>query len=101
MIDQMTWEEVQAHYHTDEPAPDEILIAVYQTGDYEGSSVVAYRNGDKYYYVYGGHCSCYGLEGQFEPEEYESKELFIAALKIMIPYTGQEEHQELLEKLTK
>lgn len=62
------------------PEPDEVLLASYGGGCYDGDAVVSYRNGDKFYVVKGSHCSCYGLEGQWEPEEY-TKDLFIAMLE--------------------
>lgn len=31
--------------------------------------MVVYRRDGKLYEVHGNHCSCYGLEGQWEPEE--------------------------------
>lgn len=48
---------------------DEVLLASYTYADYEGDAFVLFRKGDKLYEVNGGHCSCYGLEGQWEPEE--------------------------------
>lgn len=63
-----------------------ILYADYQTGNYEGSAyVLGYDNvQDKFFEVHGGHCSCYGLEGQWN-EEYctlsELKELITRRLK--------------------
>lgn len=49
----------------------EIIFANYECECYEGSASVYFfdRNTEKYYEVYGGHCSCYGLEGQWQPEE--------------------------------
>lgn len=47
----------------------EILLADYEYGNYEGSALVIYRQGGKLWEVHGGHCSCYGLEGQWSPEE--------------------------------
>lgn len=46
-----------------------ILVACYDTPDYEGYAFVLYEENGKLYEVHGSHCSCYGLEGQFEPEE--------------------------------
>jgi hypothetical protein len=46
-----------------------ILLAWYGFGDYDGSAFVLYTRGGKLYEVTGGHCSCYGLEGQWDPEE--------------------------------
>lgn len=47
----------------------EILYACYEPGDYCGDAHVIFRKEGKLYEVNGSHCSCYGLEGQWEPEE--------------------------------
>jgi hypothetical protein len=47
----------------------EILYAMYDGGGYEGEAHVIFRKDDKLYEVNGSHCSCYGLEGQWKPEE--------------------------------
>ena len=47
----------------------EILLASYGTPAYEGYAFVLFRRDGKLYEVNGGHCSCYGLEGQWDPEE--------------------------------
>jgi hypothetical protein len=47
----------------------EILYARYDTPSYEGYAHVIFRKEGKIYEVNGSHCSCYGLEGQWEPEE--------------------------------
>lgn len=47
----------------------EILYATYDCGGYEGDAHVIFRKDDKLYEVNGSHCSCYGLEGQWKPEE--------------------------------
>lgn len=57
------------------PEPEEVLYADYDTPGYEGDARVVYRNGDVYYYVNAGHCSCYGLEDQFNPDEYTKDDL--------------------------
>lgn len=46
-----------------------VLVADYDTPPYEGDAFVLFERGGKLYEVNGGHCSCYGLEGQWEPEE--------------------------------
>jgi hypothetical protein len=48
-----------------------IVVAMCEYGDYDGSSyfLLIHRSTGKLYEVFGGHCSCYGFEGQFEPEE--------------------------------
>jgi hypothetical protein len=47
----------------------EILLAWYGDGCYSGDSVVVFRRNGKLYEVNGSHCSCHGLEGQWQPEE--------------------------------
>lgn len=48
---------------------EEILFAVYTYEDYMGDAFVIFHRDDRLYEVHGGHCSCYGLEDQWEPEE--------------------------------
>lgn len=48
---------------------EEILYAAYTYESYSGSALVLYERDGRPYEVHGGHCSCYGLEGQWEPEE--------------------------------
>lgn len=47
----------------------EVLYASYEYECYDGSANVLYIDGGKLFYVSGGHCSCYGLEDQWMPEE--------------------------------
>lgn len=47
----------------------EVLFAWYTGWCYEGEAAVVFRKDGKLYEVHGSHCSCYGLEGQWEPEE--------------------------------
>ena len=46
-----------------------ILFASYGCANYEGYAFVLFEKEGKLFEVNGGHCSCYGLEGQFSPEE--------------------------------
>ena len=46
-----------------------VLLGIYEYEDYSGSAFVLFLKDDKLYEVNGGHCSCYGLEEQWEPEE--------------------------------
>ena len=46
-----------------------ILFAYYTYEDYNGRAFVLFERDGKLYEVNGGHCSCYGLEEQWEPEE--------------------------------
>jgi len=74
------WTDVQSEFVTDVPEPEQVYLAAYEYEDYSGDAIVVYRNGDKIYEVTGGHCSCYGLEGQFEPEEYD-RAVYLDALR--------------------
>jgi len=46
-----------------------ILLAVYVYEAYDGTAFVLFEQNELLYEVNGSHCSCYGLEGQWEPEE--------------------------------
>lgn len=59
------------------PEPDKVYFASYVDENYSGDALVAFRKGDKYYTAQGSHCSCYGLEGQWEPEEYPDRDSFL------------------------
>jgi len=45
-----------------------ILLASY-VGGWEGYAFVLFERNGQLYEVNGSHCSCYGLEGQWSPEE--------------------------------
>lgn len=64
-------EKVYRDFGIQEPEGIEILLASYTYIWYEGTAFVLYRDkkDGKLYEVNGGHCSCYGLEEQWAPEE--------------------------------
>jgi hypothetical protein len=62
-------EAVAANFNETLPDDVEILFAIYTNEGYSGDATVIFRQGGKLYLVEGGHCSCYGLEGQWEPTE--------------------------------
>lgn len=72
-----------------------VLYAWYEYADYSGSAFVLLKKGRKLYEVNGGHCSCYGLEGQFELEETNVE----ALLKRQHYGVNPEVIQGLVEKL--
>jgi len=51
------------------PTEEQIIFAAYEGGSYEGAAIVVYEKDGKLWEVNGSHCSCYGLEGQWAPEE--------------------------------
>lgn len=46
-----------------------ILLVSYSVDNYTGNAFVLFEKDGNLYEVNGCHCSCYGLEGQWEPEE--------------------------------
>lgn len=69
------------------------IFAAYGTPSYEGyATVIFYRDG-KWYQVEGGHCSCYGLEDQWKPEEFDPALYFkgIAEGKRLVNFDGYRE----------
>ena len=51
--------------YTDAPAA---IYAIYDTPPYEGYALVIYREDNgQFGVVEASHCSCYGLEGQWQP----------------------------------
>ena len=64
-------------YPHDQAKEIDIIAAFYRYEDYSGYAFVVYRDkrDGKVYEVNGSHCSCYGLEGQWEPEEVVVEEL--------------------------
>lgn len=81
------WADVQERFEMSQSEP-EVIAAHYDGGGYDGTAIVIYKDGNQYGYVTGNHCSCYNLEGQWEPEVFESKELFLAFLKKQDSYWG-------------
>jgi hypothetical protein len=96
-----SWKDVQSEYRMDEAEPEQVLLAYYSYEDYSGTSLVIYRNGDNYFYNEGGHCSCNGLEEQWGPTKFESKETFLAFLKMLNPWDCKEQIKEIIEQLEK
>lgn len=46
-----------------------VLLASYTYESYSGDAFVLFEKGGKFYEVSGSHCSCFGLGGQWEPED--------------------------------
>lgn len=53
----------------------DVVVAAYDIDGYEGEAIVIFRQDGKLFEVHGSHCSCYGLEGQWEPEAVEPEVL--------------------------
>ncbi|ASA22615.1 hypothetical protein [Paenibacillus donghaensis] len=52
-----------------------VLFASYGNDNYSGAAWVLFLKDGKLYEVNGSHCSCYGLEDQWSPEEVMLEEL--------------------------
>lgn len=81
------WEDVQKRFAPEDrkaspvPAcPEHLIFGAYETPSYDGYAIVIFWAKDKYWLVEGSHCSCHGLEGQWQPEPYETAELLKACL---------------------
>lgn len=63
--------DVFSEFQKEEDKDIVICYANYRYEDYDGSAMVIYwrKSTKNYYEVYGGHCSCYGLEGQWTGDE--------------------------------
>jgi len=48
---------------------EKIIFASYTYECYSGNAYVLFKQDGKLYEVFGSHCSCYGLEDQWKPEE--------------------------------
>ena len=68
----------------------EILFAFYGTAPYEGDAIVIFERTGKLFEVNASHCSCYGLEDQWAPEETSWE-----ALKIRKFYTCDDDQKPL------
>ena len=51
------------------------VYACYEAEDYEGHAGVIFLKGGRFYIVTGSHCSCHGLEDQWDPEEITLEEI--------------------------
>lgn len=68
------WPCVADHFDVKISEPD-VVFAAYSIDGYEGDALVLFRQDGKLWEVSGSHCSCFGLEGQWEPEEVTLDEL--------------------------
>lgn len=57
------------HEYAGELEDIEWIFATTSYRDYSGDAFVLFKRNGKLWEVNGGHCSCYGFEGQWSPEE--------------------------------
>jgi len=95
-----TWK--HSHTYKGELDDIEILFASYTYECYEGDAFVLFRKDGKLFEVNGGHCSCYGLEGQWDPEETTKEALMHRITEGRLGKTYRDENtfaNELIEVL--
>lgn len=69
-----SWRDVQREFGMNEPEPD-VLFAAYEYESYSGEALVVFRRGGELWTVHGSHCSCYGLEEQWSPDQATPQQL--------------------------
>lgn len=69
--DEDIYSHIESEYETNDVRNYEILVAYESVGSWgcDSSSWFLMRKDGKLCENHGSHCSCYGFEGQFEPEE--------------------------------
>ncbi len=96
------WDDVTSHFEMSMSEPT-LVWADYDLGGYDGSALIVYMNEGKWYQVNASHCSCYGLEDQFQPEEFDP-DLHLAALnegKRIVGYYHDNGIDEWLKRMLK
>lgn len=83
------------------PTDADILLAWYSYEDYDGSAYVLYQQNGELFEVHGGHCSCYGLEGQWQPDQVSREQILMRPLPYYIEDSPEvvERYQEVLAAL--
>lgn len=61
-------EDVAKEFDEEDILSYEIIVASYFYEDYEGAAYVLAKRDGVYYEVHARHCSCNGLEGDWEPD---------------------------------
>ena len=86
----------------DKHKDDHILFASYTYENYSGDAFVLFENNGVLYEVNGSHCSCFGLEGQWDREEVMLEEMAHRLTKGDFgrdDWSGNEFHKELCDFL--
>ena len=70
------WESLRKDFRNDAPEKEPSKVfAVYNFEGYDGSALVLYVKNRKWAVVEASHCSCYGLEDQWEPTFHQKVEI--------------------------
>lgn len=77
-------------YDVQEQEP-ECVWALYESGGYDGSARVIFKQDGQWFHVYASHYPCYGLEDQWAPEPFTPEDYFAAektSRKIIVIYSA-------------
>lgn len=80
------------------PESATLLFGYYSSMNYTGAAFALFEYEGKLYEVNGYHCSCYGLEGQWKPEETTSKAIRMRKWKDLFHY-DEESYAKLYGEL--
>jgi hypothetical protein len=100
----MTAAEVRAHMISafqitkDDLAPYQVLIAFEWDGGYEEANWFLLRKGKRLFENHASHCSCYGFEGQFEPEQTTLKYLCSDKFHFSCGYDAVQQAQDWIKR---
>jgi hypothetical protein len=74
-------DDICGRYRIDRSVLDEyeLLFACYYNEGWEGDSNLFLRKDGKFFVVDASHCSCYGLEGRFDPVETTKEAMMLQA----------------------
>ncbi len=103
MEEELQKEDIESYFQIGEKELENanILFAFYDRENHEGRAYVLFEKNGELYEVYGSHCSCRGLEGQWEPEK-SSVEAVRHFLSVgAIPSVRREEIDKVLAVLDK
>lgn len=96
-----SWDDYRKQDAEEALAGFEVLFAHYGGGSYDGEAFVLLESEGKFFEVNAGHCSCYGLEGQWEPEEACLEELVHRVEKGRLGRVGYFEEEYFADDLLK
>ncbi len=85
------WDGPKSHDISEDLKRYDVIVASYYFEDCEGLAYLLLqdKNTKKYYEVNAGHCSCFGLECQYEPEEVEPEYLLSDKFYVCQKYLNQ------------
>ncbi len=80
---------IAADFEVELPADLEIIVASYVHEQYDGQALVVFKQAGHLFMLEGSHCSCYGLEGQWEPDRTTVRALAKQARGLDEQYHGE------------